>query len=104
MLQDVRSPLRQLRITVDNVQIQSNTVRELDPAVLDGIETLDSVLESMAFRHLKAVAFVLISQCLSSPDHAPFDSQSMCSEEPFLEVVQVKLPKLYARGITTFAF
>ena len=108
MLQDVRSPLRRLRLSVYcYVPTEGNVVvRELDPAAafVEGMEGLDHVLEGKAFRHLRAVVFATMTQFLSQQDHTSFDDQSLCSEEPFREAVRVRLPKLYARGITTFAF
>ena len=108
MLQDVRSPLRRLRLSVYcYVPTEGNVaVRELDPAApfVEGMEGLDPVLEEKAFRHLRAVAFATITQFLSPQDHTSFDGQSLCSEEPFREAVRVRLPKLYARGVTMFAF
>ncbi|KAM5544235.1 hypothetical protein V8D89_001895 [Ganoderma adspersum] len=104
MLQDVRSPLRRLRLSAYCSQAHSSEVNELDPAFVEGMEALDPVLEGKVFGHLEAVSFVARSQYLFSPDHVPFGDQFMCSDEPFREAVRVKPPKLYARGITTFAF
>ena len=103
MLQGVCGPLRYLRLTPYGARTGSIVLGELDPALFYGMEGLDSLLEGEAFKHLEAVTFAAITQYTSSPDE-PLDVKSLCSEEPFREAIRFKLPKLYARGITTFPF